>query len=261
MKTTIYFLFGFIILSLFTSSLAQENEKPFIVSPLIGDTLSLEERDYYKLLPTIDNLQWAVFYLNSDSTLNAKVAFRKDGVLHDTLIINYRSLESLLNYLKMKSESGTNSQVTCYLINGNELRGNLLAVREKSLLIQNLGCEYNSYEEECVNLVRNSDIQKLKVKVDESNLVFWMGLGFGVGCVIGGIIGKAVEPSNPYSGLSIGFGALIGGLVGLGAGAIVEGVTSAPDVVMEPFSEDDIKGLSVYSRYPYEEPDELKKIK
>jgi len=260
MKTTFYFLFAYVLLLNSLPFLAQESEKPFSVSPLIGDTLSLEERDYYNLLPTINNFQWAVFYLNPDSTLNAKVVFREAGTIKDTLIINYRNLVSFINYLNIKSEPGTSSKVTCYLINGNELRGNLLAVREKSLLIQNLGCEYNSYNEECVKLVRNSDIQKLKVTVDESNLIFWMGLGFGVGCVIGGIIGKAVEPSNPY-GLSIGFGALIGGLVGLGAGAIVGSVTSTPDKVIEPFSEDDIKGLSVYSRYPYGEPKELKKFK
>ena len=86
MKTTFYFLVCFIVISISTSSLAQENEKPFIVSPLIGDTLSLGERDYYNLLPTINDFQWAVFYLNPDSTLNAKVTFQEESTLKDTII-------------------------------------------------------------------------------------------------------------------------------------------------------------------------------
>ena len=90
MKT--YFLSLSVILLLSISfSFAQEGEKPFIVSPLIGDTLSLEERDYYNLLPTIEDFQWAVFYLNPDSTLDVKVIYDKNSSLQDTIINNYKS--------------------------------------------------------------------------------------------------------------------------------------------------------------------------
>ena len=99
MKTTFYFLLGFIILSLFTSSLAQENEKPFIVSPLIGDTLSLEERDYYNLLPTFNGFQFAIFYLNADSLIDVRVLYKTRNEIRDTLINNYKSLTNMRIYL------------------------------------------------------------------------------------------------------------------------------------------------------------------
>ena len=49
-----------------SKALAQKDITPYAVSPFIGDTLSLEERDYYILFPKIEGFQWAVFYLNSD---------------------------------------------------------------------------------------------------------------------------------------------------------------------------------------------------
>jgi len=41
-------------------------------------------------------------------------------------------------------------------------------------------------------------------------------------------------------------------------GTIIGIISSTPDEVIEPFSGYDIKGLSIYSRYPVEEPEELK---
>ena len=72
MKTTFYFLLVFVVVLNSFASIAQESEKPFIVSPLIGDTLSLEERDYYNLLPTINGFKFAIFYLDADSLLDVR---------------------------------------------------------------------------------------------------------------------------------------------------------------------------------------------
>ena len=99
MKNTFYLFFALLVLLNCFRSFAQGNDKPFVVSPLIGDTLSPEERDHYRLLPAIDNFQYAVFYLNQDSTLDAKVTYLKTSVYRDTLIKNYRSLRSLITHL------------------------------------------------------------------------------------------------------------------------------------------------------------------
>ena len=92
-----------------SKSLAQKDILPYVVNPLIGDTLTLEERDYYILFPQIEEFQFAVFYLNPDSSLNAVVKYYDDGILKDTLIENYKSIKSLNYHIYARNalENGT----------------------------------------------------------------------------------------------------------------------------------------------------------
>ena len=90
-------------------ALAQKDITPYVVNPLIGDTLTLEERDYYMLFPQIEGFQFAVFYLNPDSTLNADVKYLVESRSRDTLIQSYRSLKSLNYHIYARNalENGT----------------------------------------------------------------------------------------------------------------------------------------------------------
>ena len=171
MKNTFYFLFVFVVVFNSLTSLAQESEKPFIVSPLIGDTLSLEERDYYNLLPTIDNFQWAVFYLNPDSTLNAKVVYLKNLNSQDTLIENYRSLKSLILHLNaaenpevvnpVQNENYSGNEVTVLYKDGNQYSGNLLSASSSSLIIYALNCDEDEIDINCATLIKPDELEKL----------------------------------------------------------------------------------------------------
>ena len=64
----------------------QDQGKPIVVSPLIGDTLDAAERDYYHLFPSLDGFEWAVFYLNPDSSLMVMASLLQDGARRDTVI-------------------------------------------------------------------------------------------------------------------------------------------------------------------------------
>jgi len=265
MNTTFYCLFGFIILSLSNRSLAQESEKPFFVSPLIGDTLSLEERDYYNLLPTINGFQFAIFYLNSDSTLDVRVSYKTRSGIRDTIISKYKSLGNLKIHL-FKVDIETARKVVVYSFNKNTLSGSLVTISESSALIFNEDCNGNDFSNTCFSRINNTDINKFIIE-GESDIgltTLWGTLiGLGAGSIIGGI-GEIVytgDSSSPYGGVGIYYGAIIGTIVGLVGGFIYGYVTSTPDIIIEPFSEDDIKGLSQYAIFPYGEPDELKKIK
>ena len=263
MKNTFYFLLVFVVVFNSLTSLAQESEKPFIVSPLIGDTLSLEERDYYNLLPTINGFQFAIFYLNSDSLLDVSVFYEKRSAVKDTLINNYKSLTNMRIYL-FKLDIANSSEVTAYLLNNMNISGSFLSINHDSVLIYSEECEEGSFNSNCFKRINNTEIKKFVIP-GESNIgesVVWCTfIGTLVGSAIGYVIEENTNSSDQFKGLGTLSGALIGACVGLLTGLIYGSITSEPDIVIQQFSEDDIKGISQYAIFPSGEPDELKKIK
>jgi len=280
MKT--YFLSLFVVLLLSNSFLfAQERENPFVVNPLIGDTLSLAERNFYQLFPQIEGFQWAVFYLNPDSSLNADVKYLIDGLARDTSIQNYRSLKTLdyhiyarnalenetpgraFNYKTAGYSKG--ADVNVYLTNGLEASGELLSVREHSLLILKPECKDILINPDCISHMSYVETDKLIIE-GNSNL----GWGIGFGLLASVIAGVLIYQSNFDSSRWLSGAAawensklpIILSTIGCFTLGVTIGIyTSTPDEVIESFSEYDLKGLSFYSRYQMEEPAELQKIK
>ncbi|MBK9097398.1 MAG: hypothetical protein IPM14_04585 [bacterium] len=268
MKTTFYFLFALLYhLSAFCS-FAQGNEKPFVVSPLIGDTLSLEERDYYNLLPTIQNFQWAVFFLNPDSTLNVKVTHLRNFVKQDTIINNYRSLRSLVLHLNavenpesvnpIKNEDYTGNEVSVVYNEGKIASGNLLSATANSLIVYSLDCDEEQIDINCVMLLRPSDIEKLKVKSDFNLGMLLYPTITGLAAII--IYNSTLTPddknldnmmNNFLTGLAVGIG---GSLVGFGLSYAIPLKISSEEEYSLPLNEDDIEGLSRIARYKDFEP-------
>ena len=286
MRTLLTLLLLFLIS---VNNLAQEKIKPFVVNTLIGDTLGQEERNYYMLFPQIEEFQWAVFYLNSDSSLDAGVTYKRNGVLKDTLIQNYKSLKSLNYHLiarnalengslaELENEStaksvvnktssnGKGSEVEIYTSKRLKTSGKLLSVRDNSLLILPPGCDDELKNLDCISQVKVSDIDKMIVK-GNSNVGWGIGLGLLASVITGGIIFKSNYPDHPFAPGREAFEKSIGAIIissicciGLGAGIGI--LTSTPDEELEPFSEYDVSGLSIYSKYPNEEPTILKKIR
>jgi hypothetical protein len=75
--------------------LGQQQEKPVVVSPVIGDTLDATEREKFQLFPNVKGFEWAVFYLGADSSLVVKASLLEDGVRRDTIIARYRTISTL----------------------------------------------------------------------------------------------------------------------------------------------------------------------
>jgi len=263
MKNIFNFLLVSIILLNSFPFIAQESENPFNVSTLIGDTLSQEEKDYYNLLPIIDDFQFAIFYLNSDSLLDVKVFYEKRSAVKDTLIKNYKSLINLRIYL-FKVDIELARKVEVYSINRNTLSGNLITISDSSALIFNEDCNGNIFDLKCMTRINNADINKLIIE-GESDIgltTLWGTLiGLGVGPLVGAISGAIYDDNDLSVSAGAYYGLVIGPIVGLCGGLIYGALTSTPDIIIEPFSEDDIKGLSQYTIFPSGEPDELKKIK
>jgi hypothetical protein len=263
MKTTFYFLF--LVVAVFNKffSIAQEREKPIVVSPLIGDTLSLEERDYYNLLPTINGFKFAIFYLNSDSLLNIKVMYQKRNEINDTLINNYKSLENLKIQL-LKTDIAKSRKVTAYLKNNSIISGGFLSINQNSILICSEECEEETLSSNCFSKIKNMEIKKIVIS-GESNVgesVVWCTLiGLAAGSAIGLVINESTNGWEEFNAEVALAGGLVGSCVGLLTGLVYGSITSEPDIVIQQFSEDDIKGLSQYAIFPSGEPDELNKIK
>jgi hypothetical protein len=283
MKILNLLLIGFTVTSLWGNEiLAQNDSSPYIVNTIIDDTLSLTERDYYKLFPEFDEFRLAVFYLNSDSTLNAQVYYQKRGVVVDTLIQNYRTLKNLnyhiyardalekglpleaFNYQTSGYQKG--DEVSAYMNDGREISGELLSVRVNSILLLNSDCNERLLKPECINQIKASEIDKLIIE-GNSNL----GWGIGLGILASVVVGAFIYSSN-YQNTSGWFREMnaieksISPIVLSSIGCITLGVTigiftSTKDEVIKIYSEDDIRGLSYYSRYPNKEPDELRKVK
>jgi hypothetical protein len=272
MKTTFYFLLVSIISFNCVPTHSQDSNAPFVVSPFIGDTLSLEERSYYNMFSTIENFQWAVFYLNPDSTVRAEVTYLRDGILSDTVVYIDKKVESLRLYINARNDPSSiiqpradnykGSEIIVLGKNGTETSGNLLVVHPGSILLYNEGCNDEPIDINCVNKFNSSDIQKVIIP-GQSNVGWGVGIGLLLGtavAVTGIILGnESTDPLN--EGMTIGITFFSIGVAIAATGTIIGIASSTPDKVIEPFSEDDIKGLSVYSHYPYGEPEELKKIK
>ncbi|HSW53725.1 MAG TPA: hypothetical protein VLH59_01430 [Ignavibacteriaceae bacterium] len=268
MKTTFYFLVCFIVIYISTRSLAQEKEEPFSVSPLIGDTLSLEERDYYNLLPTINNFQWAIFYLNPDSTLDAKVTYLKNSTPQDTIINNYRTLRSLVLHLNaaenpetmnpIQNKDYAGNEVRVLYDNGIEATGNLLSATSSSLIIYSSNCDEKVININCATLIKTNDLEKLSVKSDFNLGKLLYPLVAGLAAVI--IYNSTLTPEennldNMGKNMLTGFAVGVGGMVlGFALSYAVPLKISSEEEYSTPFNEDDIEGLSKISRYKDFEP-------
>lgn len=276
MKTLTSITIKYMLLTcLFIQANAQKDFLPYIVNPLIGDTLSLEERNYYQLFPKLDEFHSAVFFLNPDSTLSANVKYSDNGILKDTLIENYKSLKSLnyhiyardalekglpleaFNYQASGYENG--AEVSAYLIDGRETSGELLSVRRNSLLLLNPDCDERLLKPECINQIKAAEINKLVIK-GNSNL----GLGIGLGILASVIVGAIIFQSYDDGTFMWGYDAIMPttlAMIGcISLGVTIGIATSTPDEVIKIYSEKDIRGLRSYSRYPEDETNQLKKI-
>jgi len=271
MKIYIVFTFLFLGLSLPDLLFAQGRE-PIVISPLIGEKLDRVEEEYFRLIPAFNNVREAVFYLNPDSSLDVLVNYQYDGVMKDTLIVNYISLVKLRDYIDYKLveerndaqniERGKYANVST--VKDTIIAGELLSVDKTSVILLNL--DKKSYKQPNippfdVSEFQNADINKLTI-IEESNtarLIYPLTLGIGLG-VTAAIISKSNEEENksdlseginlnftPFLYLALGYA--VGALVGYALSEIFPIISVSESEYNTPFSKKDIKGLRRITRY------------
>jgi len=177
--------------------------------------------------------------------------------------------EEIINNYPIDEDVG--AELTLTLIDSTEITGELLSVRDNTIII----CEYYSaYDEELAELkypilpVRNDKIQILTIE-GSNNL--WSGLGIGAlaGTAVGisfGAIAAASQPEddedpNPastYYLVTVPVGFIVGTLFGAGVGA----ATSVEEIALSDIPPGyDFSILKSLARYPDDEPEYLRAIK
>lgn len=286
LKYSMWFLVTALIIVI--DILPQEYKKPFVVNNLIGDTLDLDERNYYLLFPNIDGFQYAVFYLNVDCTLHAEVTYIHNELLKQAHINNYRSLKSLDYHIRakyalehgisaaspsiiknLKSVSKKGTEISVFFHEGEERVGELLAVRQNSLLMLKENCEFSPKKLDCIWKANQSEIEQVIIEGNS-----YLGLGLGLGLIASTVAGVWIYRSNYDEEANTSFidframdsfeksiSAIIFSTIGLTAlGIIIGEVSSTPDTVVDIIDENDIQGLRKFSRFPLSEPKEFKAI-
>ncbi len=147
------------------------------------------------------------------------------------------------------------ADISAFTIYEEKVSGELFSVRENSLLIFNSSnCEDLSISWECINQVKADDIEKLIIR-GESNVLLGAGLGLLVALVTGITIFYSNYDSNRFIAGRVAWdesktAIILSSVASLGIGIGIGIAASTTDEVIEPFSEYDISGLSIYSKYP-----------
>lgn len=166
-------------------------------------------------------------------------------------------------------------KVRVTLMTGESLKGEILSVREQTVL---LTTRYGAGEDVLVDnksLVRVVDVKLIKEVAlpGSSHIVHGMGIGMFAGCLVGCLIGGSQEASHQNGvdeafgwmawgekNSNAGSGALIGGLAGTAVGAGVGVATSSDDIILFGPNKRDLAALRSLARYSAEEPEFLKSI-
>jgi len=172
-----------------------------------------------------------------------------------------KQIEQKLNDYEHDEDLG--AEITISNKNGTEINGELLSVRDTSIVI----CSYIGLSENELAIInhsiydiRNSEIKKLTV---EGCNYIWTGLGIGMagGAAIGTLGGSASETGSSYKGVpTIVFG-IIGSLAGTAIGSIVGYLLSTEEFVLQEIPPgNDFSFLKSLARYRDEEPEYLRAI-
>ena len=174
------------------------------------------------------------------------------------------ALLSLL--LCIQSASAGGRRITIMLRSGQEVKGELLSVREKSLVVTKVN-DVSDWEltdhPEFIAAVSGQDIQKVIIK-GKSHVLGGMGIGLLAGTLGGVIIGGSAGKTDNTTVNSISQpmfaagGAVIFGLGGLLVGALIGGASSKGGEEINADSLQDLFYFRQYARYQENEPEFLK---
>lgn len=173
----------------------------------------------------------------------------------------------LLTGVPIAALLGQGAGVTIIINDGRRLDGELLSVREGSIVLsKNEGLDDSdlALRSSAIVVVRNQEILDVIVH-GKSNVLNSMGQGILIGGAIGGMIGFASgDDESGFIRFTAGQKALALGVVFAGSGfiiGIISGlVTSTSDSVIEPLPDSDFSTLRHIARYRTGEPEFLKRI-
>ena len=235
MKTLIICL----LLLLFNISLlnGQESQKPFIISPFIGEKLDKIEADYFNIFHAFADFREATFYLNPDSTLRTTIKYTLNNKPNDT-IATYKDksillkLRNRINEKLIKDiEDKTVQELGLTMENDLLYRGNIYSFIEGKIRLIKEGfseLKDEDIEEEYTPIINYSEIKTVTTYESDTGIILLstavgIGAGIGLGILLGPVLMAREDGMLDFRELGGGvIGGIIGSLIGLGVGYIIK---------------------------------------
>ena len=180
------------------------------------------------------------------------------------LNLNENNRDQIENEIyEYEQDKNEGAEVTLSLQNGKEINGELLSVRDSTMIICT---EHSAKEEELtslkypINTVRNDEIKELTI--EGSNYVLaGLGIGIAVVTVIGYLVGKGGVTGAVGSSAAVPLGTGGGFLLGAIVGPLIGWAASTEEYILQEIPLGyDMTFLKPLARYPDEEPEYLRAI-
>ncbi|MGA9363268.1 MAG: hypothetical protein WBW16_02760 [Bacteroidota bacterium] len=271
----------------------EAKEKVVILSPRVGSVIDATERQQYELFPEVRDFDRAVFLQTPKKTYYAKIMFvGPDGARTDTTVqysedtlsvlaeriehfeelkqktyqVGERPAKIRVAESELKSEGGVarrtqGTDVAVLLTSGQEIEGELVSVRDSSVLIATRTGD--------IVPIRDTVVSHVIVK-GSSHVARGLAFGFVEGTFGGMIVGAAIgdatarnDPAEAFRAVVGGamLGAVLGAVVGTVSGGLKGEAESNREIRVDLSMPAERSALKKLARYPDKEPEFLQVIK
>ena len=266
-QSTILFLMA-IVFCVRIVSFAQQRDSLIQLYPTLGDTITRQENEFYKLFPEFPGFEHATIYIRDNKFLISRLTYITDnGEERDTTQIkplntlgNIRTYIHTINteYEQKIEKISSSALVTITTADGQMLTGNITRIDNEGLVLlippENQVTEGYKAKTNLVTIEKNQ-IKNVLIPGETKTLPYmgWGALiGAGLGAIIGFASGDDTEGWLRFSAGEKALGAGIAlGLLGVVTGLIVGISTSTDDETIEVKSDEDFNKLKIYFKDVY----------
>jgi hypothetical protein len=220
------------------------------------------ERDYFHMFPRIDGFEKAVFYLNDDNSLKVEMKINSKGVIKDTVIPKYSSLEEIekhiINsvFIDLRDNSGPNFTVRTGFSRLTAQK--MVTLNEQKLFTTDELTVVRNFREPSLSSIWETDLNDIYSVILEGESNIWsysqtgLAIGGGAGLLIGFIVKTGKDNKDEFissRAVAVLGGVLIGAAVGLVVGTIVGITTSYNEIIIYPHTPEGLSTLKAYNLY------------
>ena len=260
MKAKTYFLLVTLLaVTLWKISYSQYKDVPFTLTPLIGDTLDITERNYYGLYQDFNGFQRAVYFISKDG-LRAltSISYLREGEIVDTLIErdashigNLRAFIRRVDVERMDNWKDAR-EITLTDVNENKYSGSFVDLEKNRLYMATSGLSDYSQVIKNYRIFNKEEIKSIFIAGKKRKMLSKAGLGVLIGAGIGALLGYGggddergflkATAGEKAAAFGIFFG-VVGGVIGLISSL---SVSPSDDEMITINTDEDFHGLTKF---------------
>jgi hypothetical protein len=260
MKPQAYLLLiALLALALCKITYPQYKNVPFALSPYIGDTLNLNERDYYGLYKDFNGFQRAVYFISKDGlSALTRISYLREGEIIDSLIEqnatyagNLRAFVRIVDVRRMDNWKDAR-EITLTDVSGNKYSGSFFDLEKNRLYIATSGLTDYSQVIKNYKIINKEDIKSIYIAGKRRNMMSKAGLGVLIGGGIGALLGYAGGDDNHgWFSTTAGQKAIAGGIIFGVIGGVIGLISSlsvppSDNEIIAINTDEDFYGLSKF---------------